>query len=216
MKRLAIPYTAQELAWIKRHCTKPRREAHATFCCRFSRTDVSLMHFNALCKRKGWATGRTGHFENGHAPHNLGKTMPYNANSARTRFKKGGVPSNVKYLGHERVSKDGYVEISVKETNPHTGYERRYVLKHKYLWEQQHGPVPKGHALKCLDGNRLNTAPSNWTLIPRSLQPFLNGHRGPNYDQAAPDIKPAIMTLAKVKRAMFEKKRPGAGGKVNA
>jgi len=131
--------------------------------------------------------------------------MPFNANCARTQFKKGGLPHNTKYLGHERVSVDGYIEISVAETNPYTGYGRRYVLKHKYLWERQHGPVPEGHVLKSLDGNRLNTDPSNWTLIPRSLLPFLNGHRGPYYDRAAPAVKPVILTLAKLKRARFLK-----------
>jgi hypothetical protein len=77
--------------------------------------------------------------------------MPYNANSAATQFKKGGVPPNAKFLGYERVSKDGYIEISINQKNPHTGYERRFVLKHKYLWETQNGPVPAGMCLKCLD-----------------------------------------------------------------
>lgn len=201
MKGTAIPYTAKELAWIKRHCTMPRREAHAKFCCRFGRTDVTLVHFNALCKRKGWATGRTGCFVKGQVPYNLGMKRPFNANSAKTQFQAGNLPHNTKYLGHERVSKDGYVEISIAETNPHTGYERRYVLKHKYLWERQHGPVPAGHALKCFDGNRLNTDPSNWVLIPRSLLPSLAGRWGLNYDQAAPEVKPVLLTLAKLKDA---------------
>lgn len=213
MKGTAISYTANELGWIKRHCVKPRRDAHAEFCRTFGRTDVSLINFNALCKRKGWATGRTGHFPKGHVPYNLGIKRPFNANSAMTQFKKGGIPHNVKYLGHERVSKDGYVEISVAETDPHTGFWRRYVLKHKYLWEQQHGPVQAGHVLKCLDGNCLNTDPSNWTQIPRSLLPFLNGHRGPNYDQAAPDVKPAILTLAKLKHARGLRKGKAPAGR---
>jgi len=202
----AIAYTAHELAWIKRHCTLPRREAHARFCERFGRADVSLDNYKSICTRNGWGTGRTGCFPKGNRPYNLGQTRPFNANSATTQFKKGNLPHNTKYLGHERVS-DGYVEISVAETNPHTGYERRYVLKHRYLWEQQHGPVPAGHALKCLDGNRLNTDPSNWVLISRSLLPFLNGHRGPKYDQAAPEIKPVILTLAKLKCASGKRKR---------
>ncbi len=201
MKGTAIPYTAKELAWIKRHCTEPRREAHATFCRRFGRVDVSLIHFNALCKRKGWATGRTGQFVKGQVPYNLGMKRPFNANSAKTQFQAGNLPHNTKYLGHERVDKNGYLEISVAETNPHTGFERRYVLKHKYLWEQLHGPVPQGHALKCLDGNRLNTDPSNWALIPRSLLPSLAGRWGLNYDQAAPEVKPVLLTLAKLKDA---------------
>ena len=207
-----LPYSPRELAWIKRHRSLPRREAHALFCRTFSRPDVSLDHIKALCHRKGWMTGRTGCFSKGCTPANLGKKMPYHANSAKTQFKKGGVPHNTKYLGHERVSVDGYVEISIAETNPYTSYGRRYVLKHRFLWEQQHGRVPDGHVLKSLDGNRLNTDPSNWTIIPRALLPLLNGHRGPNYDQAAPDVKPVILTLAKLKRARCSKiKEMGVG-----
>lgn len=205
MKGRVISYSSEELAWIKKRRAMARREAHALFCCTFNRSDVSLDNFKALCTRKQWKTGRTGCFPKGHVPDNLGKKMPYNANTAKTQFKKGGLPHNTKYLGHERVSRDGYVEISIAETNPHTGYFRRYVLKHRHLWEQQHGPVPDGHILKSLDGNRLNTDPSNWTLIPRGLLPFLNGHRGPAYDQAAPEVKPVILTLAKLKRARFSK-----------
>lgn len=205
MKGHDILYSRTELAWIKRHRALPRREAHARFCRRFSRTDVSLVNFKALCTRKGWATGRTGRFPTGVTPHNLGKQMPFHANSAQHRFKKGNLPHNTHALGHERVSKDGYVEISIAETNPRTGFWRRYKLKHKYLWELRHGPVPAGHVLKSVDGNRLHTDPSNWTPIPRHLLPFLNGHRGPHYDQAAPDVKPAILTLAKLKRTYYAK-----------
>jgi len=205
MRGAAISYSRQELSWIKKHRAMPRRDAHAMFCRKFRRTDIALDNFNALCTRNGWATGRTGCFPKGHTPANRGQKMPYNANRAETQFKKGGVPPNVKYLGHERVSKDGYVEISIAETNPYTGYCRRYMLKHKHLWQQLHGPVPEGHILKSVDGNRLNTDPSNWILIPRGMLPFLNGHRGPNYDQAAPDVRPAILTLAKLKHARFSR-----------
>lgn len=198
-----IQYSRYELAWIKRRRAMPRRTAHALFCRTFCRVDVSLANFKALYTRRGWTTGRTGCFTKGHTPFNKGAVMPFNENSAKTRFKKGATPHNTKYLGHERVTKDGYVEISIAETNPHTGYGRRYVLKHKYLWELKYGPVPSGHVLKCLSSNRLETDPSNWALIPRSLLPFLNGHRGPNYDLAEPSVKPLILTLAKLKRARF-------------
>ena len=209
-----ILYSSRELAWIRKQRGMPRRAAHAMFCRTFRRSDVSLDNFKKLCARKGWRTGRTGCFPKGHIPHNLGKTMPYHANRARTQFKKGHLPHTTRYLGHERVSMDGYVEISIADTNPHTGYGRRYVLKHRYLWTQQHGPVPAGHCLKCLDGNRRNTDPSNWIPISRSLLPFLNGHRGPHYDQAAPAVKPAILTLAQLKRARFLKTH-ARGGELN-
>lgn len=201
MKGQAIPYTEQELAWIKRNCTKPRKEAHEAFCKKFGRSDVSMVNLHALCKRKGWFTGRTGRFEKDHIPANLGKKMPYNANNARTQFKKGRVPHNTNYLGHERVSKDGYVEISIAETNPHTGFERRYVLKHRHLWEQANGKLPDDMCLKCLNGDRTNTDPSNWEAIPRATLPYLNGHRGFDYANSSPEVRPAIITFAKLKHA---------------
>jgi HNH endonuclease len=200
-----IPWSAAELVWVEAHRMLLRKDAHAMFCAKFR--EIKLGAYAALCKRKGWTTGRDGRIQKGNVPANKGKKMPFNANRARTQFKKGHQPRNTKFLGHERVSKDGYVEISIDQENPHTGFERRYVLKHKYLWERKNGPVPSGMCLKCLDGNRLNTAPSNWTLIQRALLPFMNGHRGPNYDSAAAEVKPAVLTLAKLKHARFAKAR---------
>lgn len=194
-----ISYSPAELAWIEAHCTMPRRDAHALFCATFRRADVTVNNYHALCKRKGWLTGRDGRIKAGDVSWNKGKKMPSNANSARTQFKKGHLPHNTKFAGHERVSKDGYVEISVEDTNPYTGFERRYVLKHRWLWEQVNGPVPEGHALKCLDGNRLNIDPANWKPIPRAMLPLLNGRWSIDYDEAEPEMKPAVMAIAEIK-----------------
>lgn len=209
MKGRSIPYSPAERDYIRSVCTWPREEALAAFSQKFGRDDVSLKNFNALCQRNGWLTGRTGFFAKGEVPHNKGK--PFNpAGSEKGRFKKGNAPHNTNYLGHERVSVDGYVEISVDERNPHTGFERRYVLKHKWLWEKLNGPVPDGHALKCLDGNRLNTDPSNWECIPRAVLARLNGGRFRTtlpYDDASPELKPAVMAIAKLKHQAHENRK---------
>ena len=199
MKGFIINYSDKELKWIKAHCKQPRLITHQAFCKKFARTNVSLINFNALCKRNGWLTGRNGRFSKEHKPWNKGKKMPVNANSTRHQFKKGNLPHNTKHAGHERVTKDGYVEISINETNPHTGYERRYVLKHRHLWEKQNGKPPKGKVLKCLDGDKTNTDPTNWECIDRGLLPRLNGRHGHNYDNAPKELKPSIMMIAKVK-----------------
>jgi hypothetical protein len=201
-----IRYSEAELAWIERHCTLPRREAHERFQKEFGRDDVSLANLNALCKRNGWITGRDGRLVKGNVPHNRGKKCPpgkggNHPNARKTQFRKGRQPHNTNFLGHERVSKDGYVEVSIDEVNPHTGFERRYALKHKHLWEQKNGKLPKGMCLKCLDDNRLNTDPDNWVAIPRGALPFLNGHRGYKYEDMPEELKPSVLALARLKAA---------------
>lgn len=154
----------------------------------------------AACRlRRGDNVGAAYRFKKGQTPMNKGKPMPFHPNSAATRFKKGNRPSTMKWLGHERLSKDGYVEVSVQERNPHTGFERRYVHKHRWLWEKANGKIPAGFALKCL-GDKLNTDPSNWALIPRAVLLRLNS-RGRNYDGAPAELKPTIMALAKLEHA---------------
>lgn len=212
MKGRSIIYSSAELAWLKAKRTMTISDYHKAFCVKFDREDVSAANLHALRKRNGWRTGRTGCFEKGLTPHNKGKPMPYHPASARTQFKKGNLPHNVKYAGHERISKDGYVEISIEETNPHTGFERRYVLKHRWLWEKKHGPVPAGMCLKC-KGDRMNADPSNWELVPRALLPRLNGGRNKTllaYDEVPAALRPAIMTVAKIEHSIREKaKRSG-------
>jgi len=198
MKGRIIPYSAAELAFVEARRTMPRADLHALFVAQFGRDDVSRANLTALCKRKGWLTGRTGCFEKGIIPANKGLKMAFHPNSARTQFKKGDLPHNTKFAGHERVSKDGYVEISVEERNPHTGFCRRYVLKHRWLWEKVNGPVPDGHALKCVDGNKLNTDPSNWKPVPRAMLPKLNGRFGRGYDAAPDEFKPTIMAVTEL------------------
>lgn len=210
MKGGHIKYSDAELAWIEARKSEPRRELHAEFMARFGRGDVTLENFKALCKRKGWMTGRTGRFIPGQPSLTKGKKMPFNPNSARTQFKKGGLPHNTKHLGHERVNRDGYVEISVDQMNPHTGYERRYVHKHRWQWEQINGPVPDGMVLKCLDGDKANTDPGNWELIPRAMLPRLNGRFGRDYDNAPPEVKPVIMAVAKLEHRARESKKGAA------
>lgn len=198
MKGRAISYSADELAWIEARRQAPRDETHRAFCAAFDRADVSLSNLNSLCKRKGWLTGRTGRYPPGAIPANKGKPMPYHPNSAATRFKKGerrGVAVKLyKPVGSERTSKDGYIERKIHDGMP---LQSRWRAVHLVNWEAANGTMPKGYALKCL-GERTNTDPANWELIPRALLPRLNGRFGRNYDTAAPELKPTIMAIAKL------------------
>lgn len=206
-----LTYSPAELSWIEANAQLTRREAHTQFCELFARDDVNLNNFKALCTRNGWTTGRTGCFPKGHVSANKGKKMPYNANSARTQFKKGGrtgiARKNYKPVGFERVTVDGYVERKVNDALP---FNKRWRQVHVLNWEAVHGPMPKGHFLKCLNGDRANTDASNWACLPRGAQPYLNGGyaaHGLNYEQASPEVKTSIIALAKLKYATSEKSR---------
>lgn len=200
-------FSAAEIAWLHDNCTMVIGEYHRAFCQQFNRSDVTACALHGLRKKNKWATGRDGHFNKGSVSWNKGKKLGNNPGSARTQFKKDTHPHNTKWAGYEHLRSDGYIEISVEQTNPHTGFERRMVMKHKWLWEKAHGPVPEGMALKC-KGDRLNTDPSNWELVPRGLLPRLNGKSGRGYDYAPAELKPTIMAVAKLEHRVREKAGP--------
>lgn len=212
-------FDAAEIAWLSENRTLPIGAYHAAFQAAFGREDVTPQNLHALRKRQGWHTGRTGHFEKGQVSHNKGKrcapgTGGRHPNAARTQFKAGQVPHTYRGPGHERIdSKDGYIVIIVAAPNPWTGAATRPVHKHRWLWEQKHGPLPKGHVLKCLDGDKTNTDPGNWEAVPRSVMARLNG--GPQksflaYDAAPAELKPTVLAAAKLDHRAREIRRSKA------
>ncbi|WP_108258988.1 HNH endonuclease [Mangrovicoccus ximenensis] len=208
MKGHWISYSAAELAWIEEHAAMTRRELHAHFVERFCRTDVTVDHIKALCTRRGWKTGRTGQFRKGQPSHNKGKTGIHHAGSEKGWFKPGvrqGVATRLyKPIGTERVTRDGYLERKINDDLP---LQRRWRAVHLIRWEERNGPLPEGHALKCLDGDKLNTAPENWACIPRAILPRLNGRFGRAFDQAPVELRPLILATAKLEHAAREAKK---------
>ena len=212
MKGRAIPYSPTELEWIKARATADRRATHAEFVARFDRADVSLQNFNALCKRRGWLTGRTGHFHAGQIPPNKGRKGWCPPGCEKSWFRAGnrtGRANHVyKPIGTERVSKDGYLQRKLNDDLP---FNQRWRAVHLIEWEARHGPIPEGHALKCRDGDRQNTDPDNWDLIPRAILPRLAGaQKGRmNYDEAPPELRPALMATARLEHAVREARKDG-------
>lgn len=71
----------------------------------------------------------------------------------KTEFKKGQIPHNWKNIGSERKTRDGYIEVKVRDEFGNNG-KNNYELKHRLLWEKHNGPVPKGMMIKFKDGNK--------------------------------------------------------------
>lgn len=94
----------------------------------------------------------------GAVPPNKGKKMPKEVyeKASKTFFTKGHKPHNTKYDGFERISKDGYIEIRIREG--------KFMLKHRYLWQQVYGKIPAGALVKFKDGNKQNVVIENLYL----------------------------------------------------
>lgn len=101
----------------------------------------------------------------GHTPPNKGKKMSPElyAKCAPTMFKKGQICKNHREVGSERVNVDGYVEIKVAEPN-------KWKLKHRVIWEQTNGAIPKGSNIQFKDGNPQNVSIDNLYIITRAEQ----------------------------------------------
>jgi len=119
--------------------------------------------------------GKRSRFQKGHTPANKGKKMEDYLSEEKiarvraTQFKKGDLPWHTHPVGFERMNAEGYIFIKVAEC-------RRMVLKHRWLWEQAHGPIPDGYCVGFKDGDRHNFDLENLYLLSRADCARMNIH----------------------------------------
>lgn len=111
-------------------------------------------------------------FGKGHEPYNKGRRQSEFRSAegirrcAATQFKKGHEPYNARPVGYESYRCKnglGYMYIKVKAGEP-------MVLKHRWVWEQAHGPIPADCIITFRDGDSRNCSLSNLELISREEQ----------------------------------------------
>ncbi|MBB1061921.1 HNH endonuclease [Marilutibacter spongiae] len=148
---------------------------------------VSSVHYlaNKLGLRKGpgfhrnphahlWATWARPNavacrFKRNHVPHNKGVRRPPGwapGRMAETQFKKGhrGGRAREVYqpIGATRISKDGYLQRKVNDDMP---LQHRWRAVHVLLWEEHRGPVPPGHQVGFLNGDKSDIRIENLELV---------------------------------------------------
>ena len=104
-------------------------------------------------------------FTKGHTPDNKGKKVSPEtyAKCQPTMFKKGHRPVNHREVGEERINVDGYIEVKVAEPN-------RWKPKHRVIWEQHHGAIPRGFNVQFKNHNPLDCRIENLYLISKAEQ----------------------------------------------
>ena len=110
-------------------------------------------------------TGFTGYFPKGNIPFNKGTKGIMKAN--KTSYKKGNIPQSYKPVGTERITKDGYTEIKVKDPNV-------WKLKQRLIYEEHYGEIPKGYVVMFSDRDKSNFDINNLILISRKQLRILN------------------------------------------
>lgn len=135
--------------------------------------NLEVRKIRAYMKNHGLRNGINAQFKKGHIPANKGTKGLYNVGGNRTSFKKGNKPQNYKPIGYERVDREGYVLVKVSDTGP---WHQRWKHKHKVIWEEANGPIPKGYKLIFLDGNKQNISLDNLQLVTSAQLARLNQH----------------------------------------
>lgn len=104
-------------------------------------------------------------FPKGHIPANKGKKISAEtyAKCQPTMFKKGNRPHNHRPVGSERVNADGYLEVKVAEPG-------KWRCKHRIIWEQHNGEIPKGFNVQFKNHNPLDCRIENLYLISKAEQ----------------------------------------------
>ena len=110
-------------------------------------------------------SGLTGRFEKGHLTHNKGMKGVCAKGCERTWFREGHLPHNTKPVGYERVTRDGYTEVKVAMRPSRKDCNDNFVLKHRLIWEQVNGPIPKGYVVTFKDGDKTNCSIDNLALV---------------------------------------------------
>lgn len=170
---MAFRFNEEHKAFISENIKNPEKDLVDMFNKRFN-ADISVYQLENFKHRNKLKSGLVGgQFKKGNIPKNKGlkwceyMSLEGQKNSLKTCFKKGNTPKNHRDVGSERISVDGYVEVKVAEPN-------KWKLKHRVLYEEKFGPIPKTHILIFADGNKTNLELDNLILISRSEALIIN------------------------------------------
>lgn len=164
-------FTEEQKAFIKQNVKGLSNQELADLVNQTFNLSISVQQIKTWKHNRKISSGLTGQFEKGNVPANKGTKGLHNVGGNRTSFKKGQRPRNYKPVGTERIDRDGYTLVKVSDVGE---WHHRWRLKHCVIWEKVNGPIPKGHCLIFLDGNKQNLSLDNLQLITRRQLARLN------------------------------------------
>ena len=148
-------------------------------------------------------------FSKGHIPANAGTRRPGwgPGRMKETQFKRGersGVAArNWRPIGTILPDPEGYLRIKIREAEhgkEPTGFgnTRVWPLLQRHVWEQHHGPIPRGHNVAFKNGNRQDCSIENLECISRAEM----AHRNRMWGRLPQELAEAIQLNGALKRKL--------------
>ncbi|WP_347460962.1 HNH endonuclease signature motif containing protein [Acinetobacter sp. ANC 7454] len=175
-------YAPEVVQFISDNREKPRKELMTLVNEKFG-LKMTLTAIVNFCVRRGFTTGRTGHF---------GEHEGW----------KQGINFITQPVGYEtKPDKRGRVYVK-------TAIPNEYRLKHHVIFEKNFGPIPENHVIVFQDGDDTNFDPSNLIAVHRGAIGTLNRRYKPQ--QADPELKPLLLTMAQIDHKIYQKENADA------
>jgi hypothetical protein len=118
--------------------------------------------------RYNLTTGTMGHFRKGFTPWNKGLKGYMGPN--KTSFRKGTIPPNQVPVGTESLTKGGYIKVKIADPN-------KWELKHRLIYKQHHGEIPKDCNVIFADTNIYNFDIDNLILVSKAEMLIMNNNK---------------------------------------
>jgi hypothetical protein len=168
---------------------------------------ITAKQINTWKKNHNVTSGLDFRFQKGDVPFNKGKKGLHNVGGNKTSFKKGQRSRNYKSVGFERIDRDGYTLVKVQDDGP---WHKRWRHKHKVVWEEKNGSIPKGYVILFADQNKRNFDLGNLILIKQRQLSVLNT-KGLLHNDA--DLTKTGLIIADIYLKIGERKRKAVKAK---
>lgn len=139
-------------------------------------TNKSVRTIKSWCNARGLYSGNDGRFKNGHVSWQTGLSGDeYKKHFTDDSFKRSikHLESKRKYNIGDTVYKSGETWVIVN-LEPNVPFEKRAMLKRRYVYEQAYGKIPPSHRIIQLDSDKINFKLDNLYCIPTKYIPLIN------------------------------------------
>lgn len=206
MKRHSQLFTEEQMAYLLQIIEGRSSSEVADMMNEHFGLQITSTQIRSWKKNHRMSGGYDTRYRKGRIPDNKGKSwqewMPQESQekSRMTCFKEGNIPKNRKPIGTVEIRSDGYLWIKTQDGHRN----RNWTEYHRYLWEKEHGPIPKTHKVIFRDGNPLNCQLDNLAMVETKVACIMQTKL--KVSKSA-EINDAMIELAKLKCAIADKER---------